>query len=1027
MPRNHNLGTSTLRNRNRVTNKTRLKVIQGNIDADPLVLDEDEEKARIVNTAGVDAEDANEHHLQAVLSAASQRHQSVGRTTRGVADKPPAYIPTPDSTGIIDNYEEFYPPHRWKQPEPYVRFSETVEESCASAIIDGFTYFMDERDKEWLDRNNGEARGEGTSAQGALPISGTTTRSGMSQRSAKAKGKEPDCNQPVTITEDEFELVMGIFEKITHDKTPFLHTGLDSGMSFPPFSDYQDVFSLPLLPSMFAAFAVPPWIPPPSHLLRIAKVIYPHWRERRMERGGHRIIPTLNFDETDATNESYICFRRREIKSARKTRASQATSSDKLLRLQLELAQASELANSLLARENLQKENAQQTMQVWEKRLEFADLKRKFPSLSTKEDEELLHDKERVVKKPKIESAGRSTGLKIRARDGDAALSVVAVEAIIRPKKRLAQINADMERDLARRKERDHGYEDVVESAYQRPSLPYSRRHWKSVSSSSRATPSRSRDDDVGEDAKPEHIRYLRYRLTRLGGVMLDRRDAFMQRMGISDDDGALLRRRRAFGRPLDSLFDDVQDEEMKCRLRERWRFDQDDDPAVAPEGPEEQDRVLIDDYEPKYLRHMMTLLTEQDHQHVNNDATLYVLQEGRTHPVTPYRIGAPQPTGRKEQQNGQRVYANGTSPLATSRQMSASVPLPSIPNGIPISMQAHMKGVQPLSGVPHARISNGGIRPPGTPNANQVPIVPSVQPSAQQAGSSASPTNGSSASPTTVPVADGDVARLSPLNGTPGTNGSSSHGSTHDVREASIPPTPEVPASNQPSGTPRQKAEPQQAVSIPLNGYHVPMNGYAISNMPYMQHARQLNGLSPQQMKDLRSVFAQDPSSGMQGTPGRQIQAPYVGHLVPSGTHFNVQMGTAANVNLKVPPGRQWNGVASPLQQTPSLANVLDGGGTPMLSSPHNTPGIIPPRTPSANGNRAVGRPGNMGAVQGAVMHGGQYPAHSSPRLPPNSPSPSTAALPLHQSPPRPPPTPTLKMASPSIQQSVPSSQGGY
>lgn len=59
MPRNHNLGTSALRNRNRVTNKTRLKVVHGNIDADALSFDEDEEKARIVSTAGVDAEDAN--------------------------------------------------------------------------------------------------------------------------------------------------------------------------------------------------------------------------------------------------------------------------------------------------------------------------------------------------------------------------------------------------------------------------------------------------------------------------------------------------------------------------------------------------------------------------------------------------------------------------------------------------------------------------------------------------------------------------------------------------------------------------------------------------------------------------------------------------------------------------------------------------------------------------------------------------------------------------------------------------------
>ncbi len=59
MPRAHNPGPSTLRNRNRVTNKTRLHIVHGSFDADPLAFDEDEEKARIVSTAGVDAEDAN--------------------------------------------------------------------------------------------------------------------------------------------------------------------------------------------------------------------------------------------------------------------------------------------------------------------------------------------------------------------------------------------------------------------------------------------------------------------------------------------------------------------------------------------------------------------------------------------------------------------------------------------------------------------------------------------------------------------------------------------------------------------------------------------------------------------------------------------------------------------------------------------------------------------------------------------------------------------------------------------------------
>jgi hypothetical protein len=96
-------------------------------------------------------------------------------------------------------------------------------------------------------------------------------------------------------------------------------------MTFPPFSDYQDAFSSSLTPSMFATFTVPTWIPQPVQLLHLAKVIYPYWRDRHVERKGHRIIPHLNvsikfnsingscstpcqFDESDVPNESYICF-----------------------------------------------------------------------------------------------------------------------------------------------------------------------------------------------------------------------------------------------------------------------------------------------------------------------------------------------------------------------------------------------------------------------------------------------------------------------------------------------------------------------------------------------------------------------------------------------------------------------------------------------------------------------------------------------------------------------------------------------
>jgi enhancer of polycomb-like protein len=88
----------------------------------------------------------------------------------------------------------------------------------------------------------------------------------------------------------------------------------------------------------------------------------------------------------------------------RKTRASQASSSEKLMRLKHELATTAELVSGVLKREQLKREASHQAKAVWEKREDFANLKRKFPSLlNAKEDEELFYDKERVVKKAKPE------------------------------------------------------------------------------------------------------------------------------------------------------------------------------------------------------------------------------------------------------------------------------------------------------------------------------------------------------------------------------------------------------------------------------------------------------------------------------------------------------------------------------------------------------------------------------------------------------------------------------------------------
>ncbi|KAE9405734.1 hypothetical protein BT96DRAFT_316199 [Gymnopus androsaceus JB14] len=211
---------------------------------------------------------------------------------------------------------------------------------------------MDERDKEWFDHNNEEARGEGTSAQGSVSAStGRTTA-----RSAKAKGKESEEAHSILMSEDEFELVMGLFEKITQEKTEFLHHsrvwtrslsrifGISTSLFYSFVARYfRVIHSAQLAASAFASAS------PCSYHISILEGTMP----RANNESSWRIIPRLNFDEANTLNESYVCFRRREKKTVRKTRASQVTSSDKLARLQTELEHPLQLAKHLLAREQL--------------------------------------------------------------------------------------------------------------------------------------------------------------------------------------------------------------------------------------------------------------------------------------------------------------------------------------------------------------------------------------------------------------------------------------------------------------------------------------------------------------------------------------------------------------------------------------------------------------------------------------------------------------------------------------------------
>ncbi|KAJ7815252.1 hypothetical protein B0H14DRAFT_2603633 [Mycena olivaceomarginata] len=111
-------------------------------------------------------------------------------------------------------------------------------------------------------------------------------------------------------SEDEFELVMGLFEKFSDQKV------LEG--DGPDFTLYRDFFLAPLPATTCTSSAV---TSPPAHLVCIARNIYTHWKRRRSLVNGGRIGQSHNSCEKDCIDQAYECFRPRYNKRHHKFRA----------------------------------------------------------------------------------------------------------------------------------------------------------------------------------------------------------------------------------------------------------------------------------------------------------------------------------------------------------------------------------------------------------------------------------------------------------------------------------------------------------------------------------------------------------------------------------------------------------------------------------------------------------------------------------------------------------------------------------
>ncbi|KIM33675.1 hypothetical protein M408DRAFT_14308 [Serendipita vermifera MAFF 305830] len=726
MPRPDQPKSSTLRSRQRITNKTRLRVVHGNIDAETVTIGEDDGRGVLHSTQGVEAEDAAEHHLQQVLNAANnsannhQRHQrpstadaSSQQTLAAPAPAPEAnFIPTPDAQGVVANYDELYQPSKFEMPYAILKFSDTVEE-CHTYGLAGRSYVMDERDAAWLEQWNQLARGEGTS-------SGSTRRS-------KLKASENEDEPLLVIEEDWFEFCMGLFEKFSLEHYPFLH--LDN--SIPPFPSFEPLLSQPYTPALFATSLVPDGLPDPSDLIRMAKAIHPHWAERKQERRGRTIMPDVNLDESDEGNV-YVCFRRREVKPIRKTRRMETTSIDKMTRLSNEFQSALQLANTAIEREEVKRNMFAEEHGIWSLRSRMISITSKFPDLRNPEDDKWLVDKEKVKKPRPIDQL---PPLRIpRPAQPTPVYGDEPVDLgppVVHPRARYDDIQYKIEQDVQKKREQDVlGWVDATNTPVQNLNQS-SERYFRELNGSENTSPS-----DRGKRAP--QAASVRHRVGRGGRRYLDRRMSPFTSTPLANrappnlstyifNPPALF---PAFAlrvppwvgfphspsTPPSSQDDaDVDTEELAKRLQDRWKFD----PDVVPIGKEHGGRPIIDDFD--YRQSLQRYALVKDREWLFAPETSRAVSDPKINLTAPLQ-DALNVQGEHRLHQAQQAAVNGT-PVATVQSTQTS----------PLSQQQSQQQQQPAQ--VRVSVPNGTpIRPPVAPQgmSPQTPSRP-PQPAQQQ------------------------------------------------------------------------------------------------------------------------------------------------------------------------------------------------------------------------------------------------------------------------------------------------------
>ncbi|GAA5835490.1 hypothetical protein JCM11251_005250 [Rhodosporidiobolus azoricus] len=643
-------GSGRFRNR-KLGFKTRINVEIGVvIEEDPLDehLDVEDEKGRKGPETGVDKDEEGEVHLQAVIASTAAYVASSSSSTSALDPKGKkkassqaghVYIPTRSCVQIPDEeYRALYK-SGYVDPFSYIRFSDTVEDCIKGAVA----YTMDEDDEDWLEDFNAQFSGENDKAKAS-----STADEETGGRGARVKGKaadEPSASSssasdlPGPLSEDDFELIMEVFELVTDAKAPMAHVNLDL---LPDLPGFEYAFHDELKPHL-------------AKLWPYAKDVHPHWRERRVARKGRWIIPQLDYDESNENNP-YVCFRRRELKTSRKTRRSDQQNLERLIRLRNDLYAAHALMEKVSERERLKLDAIQLERKVFEERCEVKELKRRLNEPDG--DEELLISR-REKKRKRDDPLNGSLRLSLRKPDpsnlSPAAL-VPPLEELQARKQRNDLLVKQIERDLAKKRQGDQHWDDWTDASYLARPPPTPARFWRSIEPVPHTVPFN------GPKGKREALGFatsyqpplgmvrpsFRKRVGRGGRILLDRIS-----MGGKDGDDLPGRRRRLL--PLDEEEErsdvdadaddqEEEDEWLAHRRSERFKYDTD----VGLDFPLADEPILIDDFELPYLLRRIGLLKQADVENLQVDSSYldeafrFVSQDPDKNQPAPIVVGRP-------------------------------------------------------------------------------------------------------------------------------------------------------------------------------------------------------------------------------------------------------------------------------------------------------------------------------------------------------------------------------------------------